>query len=246
MAIRSKICYNMVMSMHLVYTIGYSGYGNTPEAMIVELTKRKINVLIDVRSNPYSAQFNGYNKESFAALLSQYGIKYRNYANFFGAKQEDSAFYSKFDGTDSRIDYELFTKSEQFKQGVKNMETIVEKGLISVIMCSEKDPINCHRAIMVAKTLSQEYGFEIKHIVPEKEDETQEELEKRMMNTISCELRKKKKLNVLEKKMKEKIAESESLFADELDNYTKDVNNYYRIINSRIGWTREEVLGYKK
>lgn len=234
------------MSVRLIYTIGYSGYGNTPEALISELTKRKINVLIDVRSNPYSAQFNNYNKESFAALLSRYGIKYRNYANYFGAKQEDSAFYSKFDGTDSRIDYELFTKSEQFKQGAKNMETIVEKGFIPVIMCSEKDPINCHRAIMVAKTLSQEYDFEIKHIVPEKEDETQEELEKRMMNTISCELRKKKKLNVLEKKMKEKIAESESLFADELDNYTKDVNNYYRIINSRIGWTREEVLGYKK
>ena len=45
--------------------------------------------------------------------------------------------------------------------------------------------------------------------------------------------------------MKEKLEESESLFANKTDNYTKDINNYYRIINSRIGWTREEVLGYK-
>jgi uncharacterized protein (DUF488 family) len=44
----------------LVYTIGYSGY-NTDE-FIYELLQRKINVLNDVRSTPYSKYHSEYNK----------------------------------------------------------------------------------------------------------------------------------------------------------------------------------------
>lgn len=234
------------MSRHLVYSIGYSGYGNNPTELITELEKRGINVLIDVRSNPYSARFSNYNKNSFEKLLSKYGIRYRNYAVYFGAKQKNASFYSRFDGKDLRFDYDIFMESGQFKKGVDNMITIAEREYVPVIMCSEKDPINCHRAIMVSRALYQKYGFEVKHIVPEKLDETQIELEKRMIDVISKDVRNKRKLNILEKVMKEKINESESLFADESSKYLDDINNYYRIINSRIGWTREEVLGYKK
>ena len=53
------------MPTRFVYTIGYSGYGNNPELLIAELEKRNIDGLIDVRSNPYSAQFSNYNKEQF-------------------------------------------------------------------------------------------------------------------------------------------------------------------------------------
>lgn len=230
----------------LVYSIGYSGYGNNPTDMIAELGKRKINVLIDVRSNPYSAQFSNYNRETFEKLLSKYNIQYRNYAEYFGAKQESAAFYSKFDGKDNRIDYDIFMESNQFKKGVENMIAIIKHGYIPVVMCSEKDPINCHRAIMVTRALFQKYGFSAKHIVPGKTDETQNELEKRMINSILEDIKKKKKLNNLEKAMKAKINELGTLFADASDGYLDDINNYYRIINSRIGWTREEVLGYKK
>ena len=236
------------MLKRLAYTIGYSGYGNNPGLLIDELKKRNINVLIDVRSNPYSAQFNGFNKESFRKELLKDGIQYRNYADYFGAKQENSAFYSKFDGKDLRIDYDIFAKSEQFNKGAENMVTIIEKGFLPAIMCSEKDPISCHRAIMVSKELVQRYKFDIIHIVPGKEDESHEALEERIKETIKDDLKRKKKLdklNQLEKTMREKIDESESLFADSSDNYIHDINNYYRIINSRIGWTREEVLGYK-
>ena len=234
------------MSKRLVYSIGYSGYGNNPADLIAELKKRMINVLIDVRSNPYSAQFSSYNKEVLEELLSKHNIQYRNYAKYFGAKQESAAFYSKFDGKDSRIDYDIFMESSQFKKGVENMIIIVDRGYTPVIMCSEKDPVNCHRAIMVTRSLFQKKGFDVKHIVPDKKDETQIELEKRMIKLVLEDLRKKRKLNNLEKTMKAKINESGSLFADESDRYLDDVNNYYRIINSRIGWTREEVLGYKK
>ncbi|MBR6965370.1 DUF488 domain-containing protein [Candidatus Saccharibacteria bacterium] len=235
------------MSTRLIYTIGYSGYGNNPELLISELKKRGIDVLIDVRSNPYSAQFNGYNKEWFEKILLRHGVQYRNYAEYFGAKQKNNVFYSKFDGQNMRIDYDIFARSTQFKNGVNNMIAIVDKGFSPVIMCSEKDPMNCHRAIMVARVLFNDYGFAIEHIVPDTKDESQADLEKRMVETITNELEHKKKLNSLEQEMKEKIiaAKSPSFFTDDPSQYLKDINNYYRIINSRIGWTREEVLGYK-
>ena len=245
LAINRKMCYNIIMLTRLIYTIGYSGYGNNPDLLIDELKKRKINVIIDVRSNPYSAQFNLFNKEPFEKELLKNGIHYRNYADYFGAKQEDPTFYSRFDGKELRIDYDIFVQSELFKKGANNMITIVEKEFIPAIMCSEKDPINCHRAIMVSRVLFHDYGFEVKHIVPGKQEESQSELEKRIMETVRADLVHKKKLNQLEQKMKDKI-NPPPMFAAQSSNYINDIFNYYRIINSRIGWTREEVLGYKK
>ena len=230
-----------------IYTIGYSGYGNQPEQLIKELQSRGINVLIDVRSNPYSARFDGYNKEKFKKTLNNAGIIYRHYAKYFGAKQENSDYYSKFDGEEDRIDYDIFTKSDDFKQGVKNLERIVAHGLIPVLMCSEKDPIDCHRAIMIGRVLTNKEDFYIAHIVPGRSDESQSDLETRIMNNIKQSLEHKKKLNTLETRMKDKLELAKSLFANpENTAYTKNIDNYYRLENARIGWTRKAVLGYKK
>lgn len=47
-------------------------------------------------------------------------------------------------------------------------------------MCTEKDPIDCHRAIMVGRAFSLD-GIEVKHILSDGELQTQEELDKRLV-----------------------------------------------------------------
>ncbi len=225
-----------------VFTIGYSGYLNNADNLINELKKHKINVLIDVRSEPYSAQFNNFNKEPFSKTLEKEGIIYRNYAKQFGAKQQNKAFYSRFDGEKNRIDYSIFTKSEQFIDGVEKLKTMCKMGYNPVIMCSEKDPIDCHRAIMIGNALFNNYGFKVTHIVIDKKDENQKELEKRIKNKIQSELKNKRKLNKLEAKMRDELY---SLFALD-ESYKNDIQNYYKIINSRIGWTYEQITGWNK
>lgn len=239
-------CIMIFMNGNLIYTVGYSGYGNDAGALISDLLKRGINVLIDVRSNPYSGYFNEFDREKFAERLEKRGIKYRDYAKYFGAKQEDGKFYTKFDGVEERIDYEVFTKSELFKDGAKNVQKILDLGYRPALMCSEKDPAKCHRAIMVARALKRDFGFDFMHIVPGKRDETQEMLERRVVEEVKDALKKnKRKMNKLEETMKNKL--NTPLFRDEEDEaYINDVDNYYRIVNSRIGWTRQEVLGYQK
>ena len=230
----------MKMDQKTVYTIGYSGYENNTDLFLDELKKRNISVLIDVRSDPYSAHFDNFNKEPFSKKLETNNILYRNYCNEFGAKQLDRSCYSRFDGEKNRIDYQLFTQTERFKDGVNKLKKMHDLGYIPAIMCSEKDPINCHRAIMIANSLSNEYSMTVFHIVPDKKDESQKELEERLKTTISSELEKKKKMNILELKMKDELF---SLFSDK--KYSNDIQNFYRIMNSRIGWEYNSVLGYK-
>ena len=75
-----------------VYTIGYSGFPEIDEFIAI-LQSFKINVLIDVRSSPYSSYYDAYNKENIEATLKKAGIYYRNYAREFGARQEKCTCY---------------------------------------------------------------------------------------------------------------------------------------------------------
>lgn len=224
------------------YTIGYSGYLNNTDIFIDELKKRKINVLIDVRSEPYSAQFNQFNKEPFQKKLEKNGIIYRNYSKQFGAKQLNHKYYSKFDGVEDRINYELFTRSDIFLDGIEKLKTMCKMEYLPAIMCAEKDPIKCHRAIMICNALYNCHNFKITHIQPGKPDESHEALESRLVKTIQSDLTNKKKLNQIEAKMKDELF---SLFSSG-PAYKDDIQNYYKIMNSRIGWTFNQSIGYRK
>lgn len=189
--------------MRLIYTIGYSGFKEGDLACFIKTLKdRKIDVLIDVRSDPHSSYFQEYNKERLEPELKKNNIAYRNYHKEFGAKQsgEDSCSTAgtivseddlrsvlkhltkqypikksrrvdneELNENDKIIDYNKFAKSNLFKQGVNKLDRIYSKGHAVVLMCSEKKPNDCHRAIMIAKELSRHYGYDIQHLIAEKD-----------------------------------------------------------------------------
>lgn len=229
-----------------IYTFGYTGHGDDLAGLVKDLKERQVSVLVDVRSNPYSSAFSQYNKEPFAQFLREHGIVYRNYADEFGAKQMDKGVYSDLAGDGLRIDYEKFTSSKKFKEGVEKLNRIYGSGRKVALMCSEKDPINCHRAIMIGNALQHDGGFDVIHIVRGKSDETQEELELRMKESISDTVTTKKKTNKLEEKLKHELelVACPTLFEEANSQYIDDIKNYYRIINSHIGWKLEEVMGW--
>ena len=111
-----------------IYTIGYSGF--PLNAFIQELKKHSISVVVDVRSSAYSERYPDYNKPSLQQALKQVGIYYRNYTLEFGARQEDRSFYSP----EGYLDFELFSKSNQFQSGVAKMINSTEKGYIIAFM----------------------------------------------------------------------------------------------------------------
>jgi uncharacterized protein (DUF488 family) len=156
-----------------IFTIGYSGY--KPEDFIDELKRRNINVVVEVRSQPYSRYYSEYNKGFIEELLKSQSIIYRNLALEFGARQTNRNYYS-----DGKLDFDKFAVSEAFSQGIEKVKTASNLGYIMALMCAEKEPEKCHRAILVARVL-RDNGFEIRHIVPSQPDYTQEDLEQKLL-----------------------------------------------------------------
>ena len=126
---------------NIIYTIGYTGF--SAYEFINVLRDREINVVIDVRSTPYSERYPDYNKENLERVLKSNQIYYRNYIKEFGARQDNRNFYS----SEGYLDFEVFSKSEQFLSGVEKIENSVAKGYKIVLLCAEKKPIQCHRTI---------------------------------------------------------------------------------------------------
>ena len=157
-----------------LYTIGYSGY--SIEDFLTEIKKHTISAVIDIRSIPYSKYHLDYNKETLKAFLKANGILYRNYAKEFGAQQNNREFYS----THGYLDFDIFTKSDNFLSGVEKLCAGMSKGYSFVLMCSEKDPINCHRTIMVAREFNKN-GYSIIHLLPNHDKQSQNDIEVRML-----------------------------------------------------------------
>lgn len=159
--------------INCVYTIGYTAFSVNE---FIEVIKHyNINCVIDVRSSPFSNYYNDYNKDNLESTLKKHNILYRNYANEFGARQTNPIFYSG-----DIVDFDKFIKSPQFLEGVSKVKKGIERGYSFVLMCAEKDPVKCHRSIMLGKGFS-ENGFDVKHIISKTELESQKELEERLL-----------------------------------------------------------------
>ena len=159
--------------INCIYTIGYTAF--SINEFIETIKNFGISCVIDVRSSPFSNYYTDYNKDTLERTLKEHNILYRNYANEFGARQTDPMFY-----TGDIVDFDKFIKSAQFLEGVSKVNKGIERGYSFVLMCAEKDPIKCHRSIMLGKGFS-ENGFDVKHIVSKTEIESQRELEERLL-----------------------------------------------------------------
>jgi uncharacterized protein (DUF488 family) len=160
--------------MKEIYTIGYSTF--KLEEFVSILKKYNIKCLVDVRSNPKSKYFKDYDKQNLEKILKSNNIYYRNYKEEFGARQENLVYFKK-----GYLDFSQYVKSERFKRGMEKIEAGIALGYSFVLMCAEKDPATCHRSIMVGRDFS-ENGFTVKNILSDKSYETQEELERRLVN----------------------------------------------------------------
>ena len=165
----------MKNDLSTLYTIGYTSC-SSPEEMITTLREHHIQALIDVRSVPYSSYYEQYDKENLRKILKKANIHYGNFRNEFGARQENHAFYKN-----GRLDFDLFSHSQQFLSGMKRVEDGIHHGYCPVLMCAEKNPITCHRAIMIARKF-KEAGYRVIHLLPDGKEKKHEELERDLLN----------------------------------------------------------------
>lgn len=139
-----------------VFTIGHSTH---PVGEFIDFLRRnRVTAVADVRSSPYSRFNPQFNRESLKAALAGAGIQYVFMGVELGARSTDRECY-----IDGRADYDLLAKMPKFQQGIERISQGAENHVIA-LMCAEKDPLTCHRAILVARHLSTR-NIAIQHIL---------------------------------------------------------------------------------
>jgi len=140
------------------------------------LNKYSINCLIDIRSTPYSKIAPQYNKESLSNLLREHKILYSHMPDEFGARKSDPLLLD-YEG---KVDFQKIRDTLEFQKGIEKIENGVYQNYNIVLMCSESDPFNCHRFVMISYQLVKD-DIKVKHITKDGNIKDNEELEKQLL-----------------------------------------------------------------
>jgi uncharacterized protein (DUF488 family) len=140
----------------IVYTIGHSN--GTAEHLLEMLDQHGITAVADVRSRPYSRFNPQFNREALAGVLKNSGREYVFLGEELGARAEDPACYR-----DGRAQYVLIAQTPLFARGIGRLLAGMEKFRVA-ILCAEKEPLSCHRSILIARYL-HERSISVQHIL---------------------------------------------------------------------------------
>ena len=165
-------CIEMPTNKHLVMTIGHSNH--ELNYFLNLLMEHEILTVGDVRSTPYSRYCPHFNKDMLETNLSENGINYVYLGREFGARVDDPSCY-----LNGRIQYSRLSNRLEFQEGLRYMKDNARNFRIA-LMCSEEDPLTCHRTILVARELDRE-GIRIEHIRGDGRVETHDDVKTRLL-----------------------------------------------------------------
>ena len=144
----------------VIYTVGHSNHAI--EHLISILKAHHIEVLIDIRTKPYSSYVPHFNRPNLEKVIINEGIRYIFMGDKLGGYPKDTDCYVQ-DGSGKRTpDYKVMRGKDWFREGLDAV-TAISKDKRVVLMCSEEDPNKCHRHHLLSKSLA-ERGIRIIHI----------------------------------------------------------------------------------
>lgn len=158
---------------HRVFTIGHSTH--SAEAFLALLRQHGIEALADVRSSPFSRFNPQFNRESLEQSLKAAGIRYVFLGKELGARSDDRSCY-----INGRVQYGRLAQTALFQSGLDRVLQGAAKYRVA-LMCAEKEPLECHRTLLVAKALA-ERGQPVLHIHADGHLETHEAAMERLLD----------------------------------------------------------------
>jgi uncharacterized protein (DUF488 family) len=159
------------MSTREIYTIGHS---NHPlDRFLVLLHQHGIEAIVDVRSQPYSRYVPHFNPAPLKASLTAAGIAYAQLGQELGARPDDPTIY-----VEGRVSYARLAARPAYAAGLERVRAGMARYRLA-LMCTEKDPLDCHRMILIARQLRGE-GIAARHILADGELEPNEAAERRL------------------------------------------------------------------
>ena len=145
----------MSTNANSILTIGHSTH--SAEAFLALLRQHQVEAVADVRSSPFSRFNPHFNRESLEQFLKANGVRYVFLGKELGARSEDRSCY-----VDGRVQYGRVAQTSLFNHGMERVLRGAAKYRVA-LMCAEKEPLECHRTLLVARALA-ESGQPVLHI----------------------------------------------------------------------------------
>ena len=149
-----------------IFTIGHSN--GSPHQIIQLLQDNQIDLLVDVRSSPYSRFAAQFNKAEIEYLLKKSGIKYHYLGDKLGGRPTDPTCYKVGVVPQGHadylnlVDYPAVMTKDFFLEGIQQVLGLAQSARVC-LMCSEEDPAQCHRHHLIGRFLIGQ-GAEVLHI----------------------------------------------------------------------------------
>ncbi len=159
----------------VVYTIGHSTH--SMEKLINLMTAHHITAVADVRSHPYSRFNPQFNRDNLHAALKTAGISYVFLGRELGARPEDRTCY-----VDNTVQYDRLARTNLFQEGLRRIVEGMRKYRIA-LLCAEKDPLTCHRTILVCRHLVIR-GIAVQHILEDGQLESHDKALARLLKEL--------------------------------------------------------------
>jgi hypothetical protein len=158
---------------HRLFSIGHSNHEFT--RFLELLQAAGVTMIADVRSSPYSQWAPQYNRESLERVLRERGIDYEFLGGELGGRPRDHNLYDD----DNRLDYDRVRQTAGFQTGLDKLCRCLEECSVAML-CSEEDPLDCHRGLMIAPALA-ERGIRPWHLRGDGAVESTENFEARLL-----------------------------------------------------------------
>jgi uncharacterized protein (DUF488 family) len=156
-----------------VYTVGHSTHSY--EHFLSLLRASEITAVADVRTTPFSRHFPQFNEATLRSELKLDGISYVFLGKELGGRPSGRSFYC-----DGVADYEKMAKTELFASGINRIIEGAKKFRVA-LMCSEHDPLDCHRCLLVGRALSGA-GVKLIHILGDNSLISQAAIEEKLLS----------------------------------------------------------------
>lgn len=142
----------------VIWTIGHS---NHPFARFAELLRsERIDFVVDVRSYPYSRIAPQFNRDELDVALREVGTSYVFLGMELGGRPSREEDYDE----DGHARYDRMAEQPAFRAALQRLiESCRERRI--ALMCSEGQPHECHRRLLVGKVLADQ-GVQLRHILP--------------------------------------------------------------------------------
>jgi uncharacterized protein (DUF488 family) len=158
----------MSSSRPTLYTIGHSNH--TEEKFLDLLMQHGIEVLVDVRSQPYSRYNPQFNDANLKRSVEAAGVRYLFMGDKLGGRPEGDEFLDEA----GHALYDRMAESPAFLAGLERLERGVADTRVA-IMCSEEHPAICHRHLLITRVI-RDRDIDVLHIRGDGRLETEDEI----------------------------------------------------------------------